>query len=135
MPYFKHIAALMLLVTALCVQAAADHYPFASEQQQANFDQLLHELRCLVCQNQDLADSNAPLALDLKAEIYGLLQQGQSKQQVLAYMTKRYGDFVRYKPPFKPETYILWLLPYLLLGIGLLGLIFMVYKRQQEVKP
>ncbi len=79
---------------------------------------LAHELRCLVCQNQTLADSNAPLAVDLRNQIREQLKAGASERDVIAFMVARYGDFVLYRPPFKASTFALWLGPFLLLALG-----------------
>jgi cytochrome c-type biogenesis protein CcmH len=79
---------------------------------------LAEELRCLVCQNQTIADSNAPLALDLRNQIRAQIAQGRSDDEIRAYMVERYGDFVLYKPPFKANTALLWLAPVLLLAGG-----------------
>ena len=79
---------------------------------------LAHELRCLVCQNQTLADSNAPLAVDLRNQIREQLASGRSERDVLEFMVARYGDFVLYRPPFKASTAALWLGPFLLLALG-----------------
>lgn len=85
--------------------------------------QLSHELRCLVCQNQTLADSNAPLAVDLRNQIREQLKGGASERDVIDFMVARYGDFVLYRPPFKAGTALLWVGPFLLLlaGAGLLA--------------
>jgi cytochrome c-type biogenesis protein CcmH len=80
--------------------------------------QLSHELRCLVCQNQTLADSNAPLAVDLRNQIREQLEAGASERDVIDFMVARYGDFVLYRPPFKAGTLLLWLGPFLLLVAG-----------------
>jgi cytochrome c-type biogenesis protein CcmH len=79
---------------------------------------LAHELRCLVCQNQTLADSNAPLAVDLRNQIREQLKAGRTERDVLDFMVARYGDFVLYRPPFKASTVALWLGPFVLLAIG-----------------
>jgi cytochrome c-type biogenesis protein CcmH len=79
---------------------------------------LADELRCLVCQNQTIADSNAPLALDLRNQIRTQIAQGRSDDEIRSYMVQRYGDFVLYNPPFKATTAILWLAPFLLLLVG-----------------
>jgi cytochrome c-type biogenesis protein CcmH len=79
---------------------------------------LAHELRCLVCQNQTLADSSAPLAVDLRNQIREQLKAGASERDVIEFMVARYGDFVLYRPPFKATTLALWLGPFLLLGLG-----------------
>ena len=74
-------------------------YPFATSAQELRFNSLLHELRCLVCQNQDLADSNAKLAQDLRAEVYRLVRANRSNDAIITYLTARYGDFILFKPP------------------------------------
>ncbi len=79
---------------------------------------LAEELRCLVCQNESLAGSHAELAEDLRKEIRAQMKAGKNDKEVIEYLTTRYGDFVLYRPPFKPVTYILWLAPLLFLGIG-----------------
>ncbi|MGD9951269.1 MAG: cytochrome c-type biogenesis protein [Burkholderiales bacterium] len=83
---------------------------------------LSHELRCLVCQNQTLAESNAPLAVDLRGKIREQLAAGASEQDVIDFMVARYGDFVLYRPPFKASTVALWVGPFLLLVVGALVL-------------
>jgi cytochrome c-type biogenesis protein CcmH len=79
---------------------------------------LAENLRCLVCQNESLAGSHAELAEDLRREIRGQMKAGKNDKEVIEYLTTRYGDFVLYRPPFKPVTYLLWLGPLLFLGIG-----------------
>lgn len=95
---------------------------------EARVQKLSAELRCLVCQNQSLADSHADLALDLKRQVREQIQQGASDAQVIAFMTERYGDFVLYRPPFKATTLLLWLGPALLL-LGGLGALFVRLRR------
>ena len=94
-------------------------YPFATPTQEAQFTHLLKELRCLVCQNQDLADSNASLAKDLRQQVYELVQEGKTDTEISHYLAERYGDFILFKPPVKPITMLLWFGPmiFLLLGI------------------
>jgi cytochrome c-type biogenesis protein CcmH len=84
----------------------------------ARVKDLAHELRCLVCQNQTIADSNAPLAVDLRNQIREQLAAGKSERDVIDFMVARYGDFVLYRPPFKAATLALWLGPFLLLALG-----------------
>ena len=91
------------------------------------------ELRCLVCQNQTLADSNAPLAVDLRNQIREQLETGASEQDVIDYMVARYGDFVRYKPPFKASTLALWLGPFVLLALGVWALLRQIARRRVPV--
>jgi cytochrome c-type biogenesis protein CcmH len=103
-------------------QAAIEVYQFESAQMEADYNKLIAELRCLVCQNQNLAGSDADLAHDLRRETYEMLSQGKSPQQVVEFMVERYGDFVLYRPQFKSTTYLLWLGPFLLL-VGVLVLL------------
>ena len=100
-----------LLLTPPVVAAPVVTYEFASEEQEALFNKLSNELRCLVCQNQSIADSNAELATDLRDEIYDMLQQGNSEEEIVEFMVARYGDFVLYNPPMKPMTWLLWFGP------------------------
>ena len=94
---------------------------------------LAEELRCLVCQNQTIADSNAALAVDLRNQIRGQITAGRSDGEIRDYMVQRYGDFVLYRPPFKASTAALWLGPGLLLGIG--ALVFGVVLRRRRAQP
>lgn len=93
---------------------------------------LTADLRCVVCQNESLAESRAPLAKDLRQEVRELMRQGRSDEEVVAYLTARYGDFVLYRPPLKPATYLLWFGPVLFLGLG--GLVwFLAIRRRQRL--
>jgi cytochrome c-type biogenesis protein CcmH len=89
------------------------------------------ELRCLVCQNQTLADSNAPLAVDLRNQVRDQLQRGKSERDVRAFMVERYGDFVLYKPPLKASTVLLWAGPFLLLLLGAAALARRLLRRRE----
>ncbi len=126
---------LLLIIVGLWVapmQAAIEAYQFDSPEMEADYYQLINELRCLVCQNQNLAGSNADLARDLRRETYEMLQQGKSQQEVVDFMVARYGDFVLYRPQFKSSTYLLWLGPFLLL---LLVLYLVVRRLRAADKP
>ncbi len=92
-----------------------------------------NELRCLVCQNQTIADSNADLAVDLKNQVRQQLSEGRSKQEILKYMTERYGDFVLYNPPLNAATLMLWVGPFLLMLLGLILLARQIKQRKQEL--
>jgi cytochrome c-type biogenesis protein CcmH len=96
--------------------------------------QLSHELRCLVCQNQTLADSNAPLAVDLRNQVREQLKSGRSERDVIDFLVARYGDFVLYRPPLKASTVLLWAGPFLLLAFGLLVL-FLRMRRKASPPP
>jgi len=93
---------------------------------------LATELRCLVCQNQTLADSNAPLAVDLRNQIRERMREGASERDIIAYMVERYGDFVLYRPPWKATTLLLWLGPILLMLGGLAALYYRLARRRRE---
>jgi cytochrome c-type biogenesis protein CcmH len=126
-----------LLLVALCVcitpvQAAIEAYEFDSAQMEADYRKLIDELRCLVCQNQNLSGSDADLARDLRRETYEMLREGKSPQQVVEFMVARYGDFVLYRPQFKTNTYLLWLGPFLLL---LIVLYLVVGRLRAAAKP
>ena len=126
---------LLLVIVGLWfapMQAAIETYQFDSAEMEADYYQLINELRCLVCQNQNLAGSNADLARDLRRETYEMLRQGKSQQEVVDFMVARYGDFVLYRPQFKSSTYLLWLGPFLLL---LLVLYLVVRRLRAADKP
>ncbi|MCF8006866.1 MAG: cytochrome c-type biogenesis protein CcmH [Methylovulum sp.] len=111
---------------------AIDAKQFTDQKQQADYESLTSELRCLVCQNQTIADSNAELAADLRRQVYEMLQQGQTREEIIAFMTARYGDFVLYKPPFKIKTSVLWLGPIVFLSIGLLMVFWLIRTKAQK---
>lgn len=117
---------------SLSVYAAIDVYDFDSPQQEAQYRGLIEELRCPKCQNQNLAGSDAPIAQDLKQKTYDLIKEGRSDGEIRNYMQERYGDFISYKPPVRPSTWILWFFPPLLL-IALIGGWFWQSRRRQAV--
>ena len=119
-----------LLLTPPVVAAPVVTYEFASEEQEALFNKLSNELRCLVCQNQSIADSNAELATDLREEIYGMLQQGNSEEEIIEFIV-RYGDFVLYNPPMKPMTWLLWFGPAFALLAGFFFVVRII-RRQKK---
>ena len=96
---------------------------------------IAEELRCLVCQNETIAASHADLAVDLKNQIRIKLTQGQSQKQILDFMVERYGDFVLYRPPLKTNTVLLWLGPFVLLGMAVLMLVLNVRRRRRAAQP
>lgn len=110
----KRSMILLLSLTAFVAEAAIDVYDFKTPEQEKRFQRLTEELRCPKCQNQNLADSNADIAKDLKSRIYTLINEGKSDQEITAYLVDRYGDFVTYRPPIKPATLLLWFGPLLL---------------------
>lgn len=131
-------AILFLLLLAFGPWAhAGEAQPAAADPAlEARVNALANELRCLVCQNQTIADSNAPLAVDLKNQIREKLQQGTSEGDIIGFMVERYGDFVLYRPPFKSTTLLLWAGPMLLMIAGLAALYYRLARRRREVgKP
>ncbi|HSC83701.1 MAG TPA: cytochrome c-type biogenesis protein [Pseudomonas sp.] len=125
------IATVLGLSLLGVAQAAIDTYQFKDEAERERFRELTQELRCPKCQNQDLADSNAPIAADLRREIFRMLGEGKNNDQIVEFMVMRYGDFVRYKPPVDSRTYLLWYGPAALLSLGLLGLGVLVLRRRR----
>jgi cytochrome c-type biogenesis protein CcmH len=103
--------------------AAAETFSFQSVAQKHRFQLMLSELRCLVCQNQDLLGSHAPLAIDLKKRVYQLMQSGKSDEDIKSYLVERYGDFILFKPQVKPSTWLLWFAPGVFLLLGLMGMV------------
>lgn len=126
----KILSVLCLLMWSGMVFSGVEYREFASPEQQEVYESLTSELRCLVCQNQTIADSNAELAGDLRRQVYEMLQQGKSREEIVRFMTDRYGDFVLYKPPFKAITGLLWLGPLLFLLIGLI-IVFVVVRKKK----
>lgn len=117
----------------LIAQAAPiETYTFETAEQEETFYKLNDELRCLVCQNQSIAESNADLAKDLRREIYKMISEGQSEAQIIDFMVQRYGDYVLYRPPFKPLTWLLWFGPAVIFFIGLFIVIRLVRAQSQE---
>ena len=127
----KLIATVLLAIIATTTQAAGDVYQLNNPEQQALFKELTQDLRCLVCQNQSLAESNAPLAQDLKQQVYEQVQAGKQKREIIYYLGERYGDFILYKPPFQLNTAILWFSPFFLLTLGLLATLLFVSRQKR----
>lgn len=109
--------------------AAEQTYAFYTAAAQKQFQTLTAELRCLVCQNQNIAESNASLAVDLRNQIYQQINAGKSNQEIIAYLVARYGNFILYKPPLEPATLALWFGPFLLLVFAVGYLLYYCKKR------
>lgn len=120
-----------LLVAPSLGAYTLEEFKFQDPAQAEDFHRLTAELRCLVCQNESLAGSQADLAQDLRKEVYRLLQSGKSRQEVITFLVDRYGDFVLYDPPLKPSTYPLWFGPLLLAGVGGLFLLLTLRKKKE----
>lgn len=124
------LVAAWLPLTAGAIDSDAT---FDSPEQEARYDRLINELRCVVCQNQNIADSNADLAKDLRHQTLQMLKAGKTDEEILAFMTDRYGDFVLYRPPLKPTTWLLWGAPMILLLGGIIGTLVVIGRRSREM--
>jgi cytochrome c-type biogenesis protein CcmH len=131
-PRPRFLAALALL-PMLVFASAIEPYPFDSELQRKRFQDLAEELRCTVCQNQSLADSEAPLARDLREQLFRLLEEGRSDQEIRMFMVERYGEFVLYNPPLAAHTALLWGGPVLLLIGGLVAAFVVIARRRRAL--
>ncbi len=115
------VAPTLMLFLSLCAglaSAAIDTYEFEEEALRIRYRALATELRCPKCQNQNIADSNAPVAMDLRAQLYRLLHEGYSDEEIVTFMVARYGEFIRYRPPVNYQTAVLWSAPALFILIG-----------------
>ncbi|MCH9755462.1 MAG: cytochrome c-type biogenesis protein CcmH [Gammaproteobacteria bacterium] len=119
---------LAIFFSPLAFSELSEMYVFDSSEKKIQFEEITHEMRCLVCQNQNLADSNAPLANDLRLVIYRRIKQGESLDQVKNYLVSRYGEFISFKPAFSRITFCLWLSPFILLLVILLILLLKIKK-------
>ena len=134
---WRHLLAVLvtcaglLTLPAMAQQAAVDQRS-DDPALEARVKQLGYELRCLVCQNETIAESHAPLAIDLRNQVREQLASGRSEDEVKAYLVERYGDFVLFRPPFKASTLLLWLGPTVLLVIAMLSLFGRLRRRQHE---
>jgi len=126
-------AVVFVLVSAVSAENE-NSYQFDNEQQRATYQQLTKELRCPKCQNQNIADSNAPLAEDMRDRSYQMLKEGKSREEIIQFMVVRYGDFVHYQPPFTTVTSILWWGPVLILLIGIGVAVGLTRKKKAAVE-
>ena len=126
----------LFLATMLCFTSsfAKDATPLAADPVlEQRLISISEEMRCLVCQNESLAGSRSDLANDLRREIRTLIQEGKSDDQIRTFMVERYGDFVLYRPPVKPITWLLWIGPFVILLIGIVGLLNYLRRRNQSI--
>jgi cytochrome c-type biogenesis protein CcmH len=130
----KRIACMAATLVFFAFSAPAQEpLVFDDPELEARYRQLTGELRCVVCQNQNLADSDAPLAQDLRQEIFNMMQTGQSNEQIKTFLVDRYGDFVLYRPAMEGNTLALWLMPGVLLGVGAIAVFFTVRNRNLKL--
>ena len=125
--------SLVLSILLSTAQAGIEVRKFANTEQEVLYDQLIYELRCLVCQNENLAASNAELAKDLRNEVYTMItEKNLGEVEIKDFLVQRYGDFVLYKPPVKQSTFLLWAGPFLLLLLGFIILFFVLRHNRQQ---
>lgn len=125
----KKILTLVLFSWLSIGQAAIETYQFDDPAKEAEYKGLVQELRCTVCQNQNIADSNAELAGDLRRKTYEMVQQGKSPEEIKKFMVERYGNFVLYNPPVQPNTLLLWGGPFVIFVVGLVILVRIIRRR------
>lgn len=111
-----------------------DRYAFKSPEQEVKFTALLKDIRCLVCQNQDLNDSNSTFSENLREQIHQWILEGKSQEEIVHILTGRYGDFILFNPPVQKNTYILWIGPFFLFIFAISGLVFLVLRRSRTKK-
>ena len=128
------LVSFLFAISVSSMASNIETYQFKTPEQEALYQRLVKELRCLVCQNNDIADSNAELARDLRRQTYEMVSKGASRDDVVDYMVTRYGDFVLYQPPFKIKTLMLWVGPPLFLLISLLFLVGYLRKRPKKAE-
>jgi len=124
---------LTFLFSLSTLNAAVELKQFKNAEQEQRYKNIIDELRCLVCQNQNLADSNAGLAQDLRKQVHKMILAGDDDEAIFDYMVTRYGDFVLYRPPFKATTFLLWVGPFIIFVFGLFMLIRFIRQRKKVV--
>ncbi|WP_020681730.1 cytochrome c-type biogenesis protein [Marinobacterium rhizophilum] len=127
----RQLLIMLLLWLPLSAQAAIDSFEFRDDEARERFQHLTAELRCPKCQNQNIADSNSPIAQDLRTEIHRMVQQGDSDQDIIDFMVARYGEFVLYRPRVTAQTLALWYGPFVLLAIGAVVVLVMTRRRKR----
>ncbi len=126
----KLTLGLVLLLCSFILSAAIDVYQFDDPEKEQRFQELAYELRCPKCQNQNIADSNAEIAKDLRTKIQQMLDADKSNAEIIDYMVERYGDFVLYEPRVKPQTYLLWYGPGIFIVLGFF-VVFMIIRARK----
>ena len=131
---FLSMLAFIVLACAMNAALAKDAVPLADDPvTEQRLISISEEMRCLVCQNESLAGSRSDLANDLRREIRILINEGKTDEQIRSFMVERYGDFVLYRPPVKPITWLLWMGPFVILLAGIIGLMIYLRRRNQSV--
>lgn len=130
----KIIIFFFLFILIPAFAAPADIYQFDTPSQQRQFQKLSKEFRCLVCQNQSLADSNAPLALDLRYQIYKMVKQHKDNEEIISFLTNRYSDFITFHPRLSRFTFLLWFGPFIMLFVALFRLFILINRNKRPKK-
>ena len=131
--FLRPLSLLFLLLLTLAVHAEDTPLEFKDPVMQDRYMTMIEKIRCLVCQNQSLADSHADLAGDLRKDIFNMMGKGESNEQIIDFLVQRYGDFVLYDPPLKGTTVLLWFLPFIFLVVAVISVIYFVRKRSADV--
>jgi cytochrome c-type biogenesis protein CcmH len=129
----KRIVVALALVFACMLAHAVDPLPFKDRAEELRFQALTKQLRCLVCQNESLADSNAPLAADLRRDVFEQMQSGKSDAEIKRWLTDRYSDFVLYDPPLHASTSLLWFGPLIVVLAGAIAIVVIVRRRAKSL--
>lgn len=129
--FLQVLFAVLLMFAGVAHTQAIEPMPFKDHAQELRFQQLTHQLRCPMCQNETLADSNAPIARDLRNQIFRMMQQGSSDEEIKQYLVARYSKFVLYDPPLTPGTWLLWFGPLLIL-LGGAGVVLVAIRRRSR---
>ena len=128
----RRVLVIALLICVIPLARAIDTAPaFDDPAQQSRYNDLIHQLRCVQCRSQSIADSNVSLAADLRRQVRELMAAGKSDAQILQYMTDRYGDYVLYDPPVKPQTWLLWAAPLLFVIIGGITAVVVIVRKSR----
>lgn len=127
----KRLVLMLLFCWPLVLPAVQDIYQFDSGVEEQRFRELLVQLRCPKCQNQAIADSDAPIAQDMRQQVAEMIRAGRSDEEIVDYFVQRYGDFVSYHPPLTPQTMILWLAPLMAMAGGLLLVVFQIRRARR----
>ena len=133
-PFLRMLFVALLAVAGVAHAQAIEPMPFKDHAQELRFQQLTHQLRCPMCQNETLADSNAPIARDLRNQIFQMMQQGKSDEEIKQYLVARYSRFVLYDPPLTPGTWLLWFGPLLILLGGAGVVLVMIRQRSRAAR-
>ena len=132
----RPFAKILILPALLCLFSAFAQnnavLEFSQPEYKTRYYDLIDQLRCLVCQNQSIADSNADLAVDLRMRVYRMIEEGTSDEAIINFMVERYGDFVLYNPPFKKSTLLLWFAPFIVIGVGSVLLVIFIVRRDKD---